>query len=92
MHCLEAHIAVVSNQPLFAKAIEIAWKNPAKFESIVLMMGKFQRTCNLLSTTSKMFDDVGLHDLAKLGAGLAVRVPGLGSSGPHEFEPRWPLN
>ena len=58
------NVAVVLDQALFAKATEIAWKQPKLYGNLVLMMGNFHTLCNLMSSIGKMFGDAGLRDLA----------------------------
>ena len=58
------HIPVVFDQALFAKATEIVWNNPDKFQNTVLMMGNFHTICIFMSIIGKMFGDAGLRDLA----------------------------
>lgn len=57
-------LVVVLDQALFSKATEIAWKHPERYGTIILMMGNFHISCNLLSTTGEIFGDAGLRDLA----------------------------
>ena len=49
------NIAVVLDQALFAKATEIAWKQPQLYGQVVLMMGNFHTICNFMSSIGKMF-------------------------------------
>ena len=57
-------IACCFDQALYAKATEIAWKDEAKFQPLVLTMGAFHTICNLMGTIGKRFQDAGLRDLA----------------------------
>lgn len=56
-------IVCVFDQALFAKAAEVVWKHPGKFEGIVLRLGVFHTICTLLATIGKRFQDGGLRDL-----------------------------
>ena len=58
------NIAVVLDQALFAKATEIAWKQPQLYGQVVLMMGNFHTICNFMSSIGKMFGEAGLRDIA----------------------------
>ena len=57
-------IVGVFDQILHAKAADITWKHPDKFQPIVLGMGVFHTMCNLLGIIGKRFLDAGLRDLA----------------------------
>jgi len=57
-------IAMVLDQAFFAKATEIAWKHPDRYDHILLMMGNFHTICNFMSSIGKMFSDAGLRDVA----------------------------
>ena len=57
-------ITCVFDQALYAKAVEIVWKDTEKFQPIVLRMGVFHTLCNMLSIIGKRFKDAGLKDLA----------------------------
>ena len=49
---------------LYAKAVEITWKHPDKFQNtIIVRLGVFHTICTLLSTIGKRFQDAGLRDL-----------------------------
>ena len=54
---------VVLDQAIYAKALEVVWKQKEKFNSIVLRMGSFHITCVFLSVMGKRFKDGGLRDL-----------------------------
>ncbi|XP_078353848.1 uncharacterized protein LOC144638526 [Oculina patagonica] len=57
-------IVCVFDQAMYAKAAEITWKHPDKFQPIVLRMGAFHTICNFLAVIGKRFLDAGLRDLA----------------------------
>lgn len=57
-------IVCVFDQALYAKAMEIKWKNNEMFEKVVIRMGAFHTLCNLLSIIGKRFASAGLRDLA----------------------------
>ena len=57
-------IVCVFDQALYAKAADITWKHPDKFQPIVLRMGVFHTICNFLGIIGKRFLDAGLRDLA----------------------------
>jgi len=48
-------IVVVFDLALYAKAMEIVWKLPQKFQNMILRMGSFHTICNLLSILGKRF-------------------------------------
>ena len=57
-------IVCVLGQALYAKAVEITWKHPDKFQNtIIVRLGVFHTICTLLSTIGKRFQDAGLRDL-----------------------------
>ena len=57
-------IVCVFDQALYAKAADITWKHPEKFQPIVLRMGVFHTMCNFLGVIGKRCLDAGLRDLA----------------------------
>lgn len=57
-------IVCVFDQALYAKAMEIKWKNTEMFEKVFIRMGAFHTLCNLLSIIGKRFASAGLRDLA----------------------------
>lgn len=57
-------IVCVFDQALHAKAADITWKHPDKFQPIILRMGVFHNICNFLGIIGKRFLDAGLRDLA----------------------------
>ena len=57
-------IVYVFDQALYAKAVDITWKQPEKFQPFVLRMGVFHTICNVLGIIGKRFLGAGLLDLA----------------------------
>ena len=55
---------MVFDQALFAKATQVAWKEPHVYDKVVLMMGNFHTICNFMSSIGKMFGEAGLRDIA----------------------------
>ena len=53
---------VVLDQAIYAKALEVVWKQKEEFKSIVVRMGSFHITCVFLSVMGKRFRDGGLRD------------------------------
>ena len=51
------------DQALFAKAIEIKFKEKEKFKSLVLMMGGFHTLMMFLGIIGIRFKDAGLQDI-----------------------------
>ena len=49
----QAHIVVVLDQAIYAKALEVMWKNPAEFERIVPRMGAFHVACTFMAVIGK---------------------------------------
>ncbi len=65
-------IVCVFDQALYAKAVEIIWKHPDKFENtIIIRLGVFHTICTLLATIGKRFQDAGLRDLCIESSGIA---------------------
>ena len=63
--CLDLkELLCVFDQALYAKAADITWKQPEKFQPIVLRIGVFHTICNFLGIIGKRFLDEGLRDLA----------------------------
>lgn len=56
-------IVVVFDQALYAKATEIIWKQPDRFENIIPRLGVFHTLCTMLGIIGKRFQDAGLRDL-----------------------------
>lgn len=65
---------VVLDQAIYAKALEVIWKQQQEFESVVLMMGAFHVACVFLAVIGKRFGDAGLRDLL-----IESRIIGSGS-------------
>ena len=65
MHSLHLRkIICIFDQALYAKAAEIIWKHPEKFQNtIIIRLGAFHTICTLLATIGKHFQDAGLRDL-----------------------------
>ncbi|KAK3869736.1 hypothetical protein Pcinc_024964 [Petrolisthes cinctipes] len=53
-------IAVVCDQSIYAKAIEILWKHKDKFSHIVPRLGAYHTICTLMTIIGKRFSDAGL--------------------------------
>ncbi|KAK3879877.1 hypothetical protein Pcinc_015603 [Petrolisthes cinctipes] len=53
-------IAVVCDQAIYAKAIEILWKHKDKFSHIVPRLGAYHTICTLMTIIGKRFSDAGL--------------------------------
>lgn len=63
--CLDLkELVCVFHQALYAKAADITWKQPERFQPIVLRMGVFHTICNFLGIIGKRFLDAGLRDLS----------------------------
>lgn len=56
-------IVCVFDQAIYSKAVEIKWKEPAKFQSCVIMMGMFHMLMVYMHILSKRFSDAGLRDV-----------------------------
>ena len=56
-------VVVVVDQAVYAKAVEILWKKPAEFRSVVLRMGSFHMALAILATIGKRFGGSGWSDL-----------------------------
>ncbi|KAL9951848.1 hypothetical protein ACROYT_G044583 [Oculina patagonica] len=54
---------IVLDQAIYAKALEVVWKQQQEFKSVVLMMGDFHVACVFLAVIGKRFGDAGLRDL-----------------------------
>lgn len=65
---------VVLDQAIYAKALEVIWKQRQEFNSVVLMMGDFHVACVFLAVIGKRFGDAGLRDLL-----IESRIIGNGS-------------
>ena len=56
-------IVVVFDPAIYAKAMEIKWKQSEHFEDVIVRMGAFHTICTLLGIIGKRFQDAGLRDL-----------------------------
>ena len=56
-------IVCVFDQSMFAKAVEIKWKEPEKFKHCVIMLGTFHTIMMFMAVISKRFKDAGLRDI-----------------------------
>lgn len=69
-------VVIVFDQAIYAKALEIIWKNPVEFKRIVPCMGAFHIACTFLAVIGKRFGDAGLRDVIIeseiLGSGSVV--------------------
>ncbi len=54
---------VVFDQAIYAKALEIIWKNQERFQRIVLRLGAFHTICAFSAAIGKRFGDAGLSDI-----------------------------
>lgn len=64
MQCLDlTKIVCVFDQALYARAVEITWKDAVKFQNIIIRLGVFHTICTLLAIIGKRFQDAGLRDL-----------------------------
>ena len=69
-----ADTVVVLDQAIYAKALDVVWKQPEEFKSVVLRMGSFHIACVFLAVIGKRFGDSGLRDLL-----IESRIVGSGS-------------
>lgn len=69
-----ADTVVVLDQAIYAKALEVVWKQKEQFESVVLRMGSFHIACVFLAVIGKRFGESGLRDLL-----IESRIIGSGS-------------
>ena len=53
-------ITCVFNQALYAKVVEIIWKDTEKFHPIIPCMEVFHTICNMPAIIGKRFKDAGL--------------------------------
>ena len=56
-------IVCVFDQATFAKAAEIVWKSPDRFQDVIIMLGTFHLITMYMSILSKRFKDGGLFDV-----------------------------
>ena len=64
-------IVCIFDQAIYAKAAEIKWKSPEKFETVIIMLGTFHLIMMYMSKLSKRFKDAGLFGVLVLGSVLA---------------------
>lgn len=57
------NLVCVFDQAMYAKVVEITWKHPEEFCSIIVRMGDFHTICTHLAIIGKRFQDAGLRDL-----------------------------
>ena len=57
-------IVLVCDQAIYAKAVEVAWSDQSKFESVVIRLGAFHTICTFLAVIGKRFGEAGLRDIA----------------------------
>ena len=55
-------IVCVFDQAIYSKALQVKWKEKAKFKNCVLMMGAFHMLMVFMHILSKRFGDAGLRD------------------------------
>ena len=65
-------IVCVFDQALYAKAVEIIWKNSERHDGIILRLGVFHTICTLLAVIGKCFKDAGSQDLC-IEAGIVAK-------------------
>ena len=58
-----AVLVCVFDQAIFAKAVEIKWKHPEKYENCIIMLGIFHMLMMFLGIIGKRFKDGGLRDV-----------------------------
>ena len=59
----QSSTAIVLDQAIYAKALEIQWRHPQEFKSVVLRMGGFHFSCVFLAVIGKRFAGSGLRDI-----------------------------
>ena len=55
-------LVCVFDQPIYSKACEIKWKEPAKFKACLLMIGMFHLIMVYMSILNKRFSSAGMRD------------------------------
>ena len=55
-------LVCVFDQPIYSKACEIKWKEPAKLKSCLVMMGMFHLIMVYMSILNKRFSSAGMRD------------------------------
>ncbi|XP_065182225.1 uncharacterized protein LOC135812936 [Sycon ciliatum] len=58
----QPHCIITADQAVYAKAVEVCWKN-AELKDVVLRMGAFHTSCAFLAVLGKRFGSAGLEDL-----------------------------
>ena len=56
-------IVCVFDQAMYAKAVEIKWKDPIKYKSCIIMLGMFHMLMMYLGIIGKRFKDAGMRDV-----------------------------
>ena len=56
-------VVIFFDQAMYAKILEVIWKNPLEFERIVPCMGGFHVACTYMAVIGKRFKDAGLYDI-----------------------------
>ena len=64
-------IVCVFDQSIFAKAVEIKWRDPSKYKSGVLLLGTFHTIMMYINVISKRFKDAGLRDVLVQSGSIA---------------------
>ena len=59
----QSSTAIVLDQAIYAKALEIQWRHPPEFKSVVLRMGGFHFSCVFFAVIGKRFAGSGLRDI-----------------------------
>ena len=54
---------IVVDQAIYAKVMEIIWKNPQEFNRLIPRLGAFHTCCTFLAVIGKRFAESGLNDL-----------------------------
>ena len=57
-------VACVFDQEFYAKAMEVPWKQKARFKGLIVIMGGFHLLMTLLAIIGTRFGDAGLRDVA----------------------------
>ena len=56
-------VIVVFDQAIYAKALEVLWRNKDQFQQLVVRIGSFHTICAFLAAIEKRFVDAGLADV-----------------------------
>ena len=62
-HLKLSSIVCVFDQSIFAKAMEIKWKNSEKYKDCIIMLGTFHTIMMFMAIIYKRFKDAGLKDV-----------------------------